>query len=86
MHPEAVVYRAGHGTSTGEADPDPIRTEVIRHALNSAANQIKRALIRTSFTPIIYEVLDFAAVVYDREFRLLAQAPSIPLFMGTMSF
>lgn len=86
MHPEAVVYRAGQGTSGGAADVDPIRTEVIRHGLNSAANQIKRALIRTSFTPIIYEVLDFAAVVYDREFRMLAQAPSLPFFMGTMSF
>jgi N-methylhydantoinase B len=86
MHAEAVVYRAGQGASGGAADADPIRTEVIRHGLNSAANQIKRALIRTSFTPIIYEVLDFAAVVYDDQFRMLAQAPSIPLFMGTMSF
>ena len=37
-------------------------------------------------SPIIYEVLDFAAVLYDRHMRLLAQAPSLPFFMGTMSF
>ena len=37
-------------------------------------------------SPIIYEVLDFAAVLYDRRMRLLAQAPSLPFFMGTMSF
>ena len=43
-------------------------------------------LIRTSMSPIIYEVLDFAAVLYDRRMRLLAQAPSLPFFMGTMSF
>jgi N-methylhydantoinase B len=83
---EPIVYRAGRGGSTGAVDADPITTEVIRHGLNSAANQMKRALIRTAFSPIIYEVLDFAVAIYDREVRLLAQAPSLPLFMGTMNF
>jgi N-methylhydantoinase B len=59
---------------------------VIRHGLNSAATQMKRALVRTAFSPVIYEVLDFAVAIYDREVRLLAQAPSLPFFMGTMSF
>ena len=81
-----VVTSGGRGRSTGVVDADPITTEVIRHGLNSAANQIKRALVRTSFSPIVYEVLDFAATVYDRDFRLLAQAPSLPAFMGTMDF
>ena len=65
---------------------DAITTEVIRHGLNAGAEAIKRTLIRTSMSPIIYEVLDFAAVIYDRDVRLLAQAPSLPMFMGTMSF
>ena len=47
---------------------------------------MKRALIRTSFSPVIYEILDFAVAIYDRRARLLAQAPSNPLFMGTMGF
>ncbi len=47
MHADAVVYRAGQGGATGATDADPITTEVIRHGLNSAANQIKRALVRT---------------------------------------
>lgn len=83
---EPVVYRAGLGGEGRAADADPITTEVIRHGLNSAAEAIKRTLIRTSMSPIIYEVLDFAAVLYDRRMRLLAQAPSLPFFMGTMSF
>jgi N-methylhydantoinase B len=83
---EPVVYRAGLGGEGRAGDADPITTEVIRHGLNSAAEAIKRTLIRTSMSPIIYEVLDFAAVLYDRRMRLLAQAPSLPFFMGTMSF
>ncbi len=82
----SVVYRAGRGFSAGAVDADPVTTEVIRHGLNSAAEQMKRALVRTAFSPVIYEVLDFAVAIYDRQVRLLAQAPSLPLFMGTMSF
>jgi N-methylhydantoinase B len=86
MTVESIVYRAGAGRSAGALDADPITTEVIRHGLNSAANQMKRALVRTAFSPIIYEVLDFAVALYDRQVRLLAQAPSLPIFMGTMNF
>ena len=68
------------------ADADPITTEIIRHALNSAAKQMKRAMIRTSFSPIIYEALDFAVVLYDRDCRLLSQGMTLPIFMGTMGF
>ena len=68
------------------ADADPIRTEVVRQALNSAAAQMSRALVRTAFTPLIYEVLDYAAAIYDADVRLLAQAPTLPLFMGTLNF
>lgn len=86
MRAEPVVYRAGLTGSGRATEADPITTEVIRHGLNSAAEAIKRTLVRTSMSPVIYEVLDFAAVLYDRQMRLLAQAPSLPFFMGTMSF
>jgi N-methylhydantoinase B len=86
MAVETVIHRAGAGTSSGAEDADPITTEVIRHGLNSAANQMKRALVRTAYNPVIYEVLDFAVAMYDDRLRLLAQAPSLPLFMGTMNY
>ena len=82
---EIRIYRALPGNDTG-VDADPVQTEIVRHALNSAANQMKSTLIRTSFSPVIYDVLDFAAALYDAQVRLLAQAPSIPLFMGTLNF
>ena len=48
-------------------DVDPVTTEIVRQGLNAAADQMKRALVRTSFSPVIYEVLDFAAALYDRD-------------------
>lgn len=73
---------------TGESPEyaDAVTTEVIRAALYSAAAQMRQALVRTAFSPIIYECLDFAVAIYDRDVRLLAQAPSLPVFMGTMNF
>ena len=65
---------------------DPITTEIIRNSLNSAAEQMKKVLIRSSFSPIIYEVLDFASAIYDQNYCMLAQSPSLPGFMGTLSF
>jgi N-methylhydantoinase B len=67
-------------------DADQVKVEVIRHGLHSAAEQMKRALIRTAFSPIIYDVLDFAVAIYDRRFRLLSQAPGLPNFLGTMAY
>jgi len=81
-----TAQRASAAGNLRPIDADPITTEVIRHSLGSAAEQMKRALIRTAFSPIIYDVLDFAGAIYDRRFRLLAQAPTLPLFMGTLSF
>ncbi|MDX6592631.1 MAG: N-methylhydantoinase [Gaiellales bacterium] len=86
MTAELVVSRGGSGQSARVADADPVTTEIVRQGLNAAADQMKRALVRTSFSPVIYEVLDFAAALYDRDVCLLAQAPSLPVFMGTMSF
>src|SRR3954447_20582329 len=83
---EPIVYRAGMGSASGAVDADPVTTEVIRHGLNSAAEQMKRALVRTAFSPIIYDVLDFAVAIYDRDVRLLAQAPGLPNFLGTMGY
>lgn len=86
MSSETVSLRAGVGASTGAVDADPITTEVIRHGLDAAADQMRLVLRRTAFSPVIYEMTDFAAALYDREVRLLAQAQALPMFLGTLSF
>jgi N-methylhydantoinase B len=83
---ELVITRAGAGAASGALDVDPVRTEIVRQGLASAASEMKRALVRTAFSPVVYEVLDFAVALYDERVRMLAQAPSLPLFMGRLSF
>jgi N-methylhydantoinase B len=86
MQEDVHLYRAVAHPPASTPAPDPITTQVVRYALNSAANQMKTALVRTAFSPVIYEVLDFAVGLYDPQLRLLAQAPSLPMFMGTLNF
>jgi N-methylhydantoinase B len=84
---ETVVHRYEKRVAPGDAAAvDPVTTEVVRHALISAAEQMKRAFVRTAFNPIIYEVLDFAVAIYDRHVRLLSQALGMQHFMGRLSF
>ena len=54
-------------TRAATAAGDPITAEVIRHALVAAADLMRVTLRRTAFSPIIYEITDFAAALYDDE-------------------
>jgi len=88
MNPaEGFVSSSSKSVSSGVGDAaDPITTEIIRQGLNAAAEHMKRTVIRTAFSPIIYEALDFAVALYDADMCMLAQAPTLPSFMGTLGF
>jgi N-methylhydantoinase B len=59
---------------------DPITVEVIHNYLLSAAREMNRNLVRTSYNTIVYEVHDFGLGIYDRKARLLAEAPGLAIF------
>jgi len=65
---------------------DPITVEVIRSYFRSTANQMSTALMRASFSPIIYEVMDFSLGVYNEDAELIAEGKGLPVFMGTLTF
>ena len=59
---------------------DPILVEVIHNYLLSAAREMQRNLIRTSYSTIIYEIHDFGLGIYDRHCNMLAEAPGLAVF------
>lgn len=65
---------------------DPITVEVIRSYYESTARQMRNVLVRGSFNPVIYEMVDFSLGVYNREAELIAEGPGIPFFMGALTF
>jgi N-methylhydantoinase B len=65
---------------------DGATVEIIRSYLTSAAEQMRRALVRSAFNPVIYEVLDFGISMYDADLQLIAEAPGITSFLGANDF
>ncbi|MYA40062.1 MAG: hydantoinase B/oxoprolinase family protein [Acidimicrobiia bacterium] len=65
---------------------DGATVEVIRHHLNSTAEQMRRTLVRTAFNPVIYEVLDFGISMYDRRLRLISESSGILFFLGANDY
>lgn len=65
---------------------DGATLEVIRSHLISAAEEMRRTLIRTAFNPVIYEVLDFGISLYDADLELIADAPGLALFLGANDY
>ena len=65
---------------------DGATVEVIRHHLNSAAEQMRRTLVRTAFNPVIYEVLDFGISMYDRDRRLISESSGLLSFLGANDY
>jgi N-methylhydantoinase B len=62
---------------------ETVTTEIIKGKLLATADEMGIVLARTSMSPVIYEVLDFACGVTDATGQLVAQTNGITLFTGT---
>ncbi|WP_405229272.1 hydantoinase B/oxoprolinase family protein [Lentisalinibacter sediminis] len=63
---------------------DPVTTEIIRNAFISIANDMNAALIRSAFTPVIYEGKDCSVALIDEQGEVLGQSLGLPLFLGNL--
>ncbi|MBT9372279.1 hydantoinase B/oxoprolinase family protein [Rhizobium sp. CSW-27] len=62
---------------------DPVTQEIIEGKLLATVDEMGIVMARTSMSPVIYEVLDFACGVLTAEGELVAQMNGITLFTGT---
>lgn len=63
---------------------DPITTEIVRSAFNAAADEMNATLIRSAYTPVIYEMKDCSVAILDAEHRVLGQSAGLPIFLGNL--
>ena len=68
----------------GSVAADPATAEVVRNSLCAAANQTRLAIIRTAFSPVIYDWQDFTTGLFDAEFRLIGQDDGPPGMLGVL--
>jgi 5-oxoprolinase (ATP-hydrolysing) len=75
----ALPQRAAIGT-----DADPVMLEVFGNLYMSIAEQMGVALQSTSRSVNIKERLDYSCAVFDRHGALIANAPHMPIHLGSM--
>lgn len=65
---------------------DPITFEVLRNVFVNACERMTTIMQRTSFSPILADILDFSNAIYDPQLRLLAQAANCPVHLAAMRY
>ncbi|MEW9550236.1 hydantoinase B/oxoprolinase family protein [Nonomuraea sp. NPDC050783] len=63
---------------------DPVVVEIIRNALAAAADDMNATLIRSAYTPIIYECGDCVVALLDDQHQVLGQSAGLPIFLGNL--
>ncbi|PCI60726.1 MAG: 5-oxoprolinase [Kordiimonadales bacterium] len=64
--------------------PDPILLEIFNNLFMSVAEEMGGVLARTARSVNIKERLDFSCAVFDRTGNLIANAPHMPVHLGSM--
>ena len=63
---------------------DPITLEVIRHRLQSIADEMEMTLLKSSYSSVIKEGLDASTAIFDINGDTIAQGNSIPIHLGSL--
>ncbi|HLJ63577.1 MAG TPA: hydantoinase B/oxoprolinase family protein, partial [Stellaceae bacterium] len=63
---------------------DPVMLEVFNNLFMAVAEQMGVALQNTAYSVNIKERLDFSCAIFDREGSLIANAPHMPVHLGSM--
>jgi 5-oxoprolinase (ATP-hydrolysing) len=76
---EARPQRGAIGTSA-----DPVMLEIFNNLYMSIAEQMGLRLANTAYSVNIKERLDFSCAVFDQHGQLIANAPHMPVHLGSM--
>jgi 5-oxoprolinase (ATP-hydrolysing) len=81
------LTRAAAATSAAETDlsrPDPVTLELFNRRFMGVAEAMGAALERTAHSVNIKERLDFSCALFDADGGLVANAPHMPVHLGSM--
>lgn len=78
------VERRAHRNAAG-TDVDPVMLEIFNNLFMSIAEQMGAVLEKTASSVNIKERRDFSCALFDAEGELIANAPHMPVHLGSMS-
>ncbi len=64
-------------------DFDPFLLEIIKNALDTIADDMAMVIMRTSYSPIIRDSMDYSTAVCDAHGQTLAQGLTTPMHLGS---
>ena len=64
--------------------PDPITLAVVEHRLESIAQEMTEAMLRTAMSQILNSSRDFSTAILDNECQLVAQGEGIPVHISAL--
>ena len=65
---------------------DPITFEVMRSSFEYTCERMSNVLQRASFSPIIYDMVDYSNGIFDSSIQLLGQTANCPVHLAAMHF
>lgn len=77
---------ASKSTQETHSGPDPTLLSIFSHRFMGIAEQMGRTLQRTSVSTSIKERLDFSCAIFGADGGLVANAPHIPIHLGSMQY
>ncbi|KAJ9603670.1 hypothetical protein H2200_011856 [Cladophialophora chaetospira] len=82
-----VITIGDEGTSkkANAKEVDPILLSIFAHRFMAIAEQMGRALQKTSVSTNVKERLDYSCALFDEAGGLVANAPHLPVHLGSMS-
>ncbi|KAK9371065.1 Hydantoinase B/oxoprolinase-domain-containing protein [Lipomyces kononenkoae] len=83
-----VIVNIGDETSKKAVNTDridPITLSIFGHRFMAIAEQMGRALQKTSVSTNVKERLDYSCALFDSQGGLVANAPHLPVHLGSMS-
>jgi 5-oxoprolinase (ATP-hydrolysing) len=84
-HANLILTRSTpRAAATASAEADPVMLEVMANLFMAIAEEMGVALQNTASSVNIKERLDFSCALFDREGDLIANAPHIPVHLGSM--
>ena len=66
-----------------DAPLDPITLEVVRNALSSTADEMALVLMRSAYSPVVRDTMDYSTALCDRNGRIVAQGLTLAVQLGS---
>ncbi len=66
-----------------DAGIDPITLEVVKHALASTADEMALVIMRSAYSPVVRDTMDYSTALCDRDGRVVAQGLTLAVQLGT---